>query len=149
VSQERTGVPSFPEHFQALRQQYFDPLRDKLGLTDERTSQAASSGFASVSGAAGSIRVHFESDRGLCSYLVGFSGDDHDFCSVETLADRFPRIRLMPDGQQRLSLEEQSSFLCDRWADLQVMFSPDHARETRAWRDAHAAALTRKFTRDT
>jgi hypothetical protein len=125
VSQERTGVPSFPEHFQALRQRYFDPLRDKLGLTDERTSQAASSGFASVSGATGFVRIYFESDRGLCSYLVGFSGDDHDFCSVETLAERFPRIRLMPEGQQRLSLEEQSSFLCDRWADLRLCSRPN------------------------
>jgi hypothetical protein len=142
-------VPTFPEHFQALRQQYFDPLRDKLGLTAERTSQLSSSGFASVSAAAGPVRVHFESDRGLCSFLVGFSGDERDLCSVETLAERFPRIRLLPEGHQRLSLEEQASFLCERWADLQVMFSADHARETRAWRAAQAAAYTRKFTRDT
>ena len=142
-------MPTFPEQFQGLRQQYFDPLRDKLGLTDEHTSQASSSGFASVSAASGSVRVHFEADRGLCSFLVGFSGEERDFCSVESLAERFPRIRLLPEGQQRLSLEEQASFLCDRWADLQTMFSPDHARETSAWRAAQAAAYTRKFTRDT
>jgi hypothetical protein len=149
VSLERTAVPTFPEHFQALRQQYFDPLRVELGLSAERSSQAASSGFASVSAATGSVRVHFESDRGLCSFLVGFSGDERDLCSVETLAERFPRIRLLPEGQQRLSLEEQASFLRDRWTDLQIMFSPAHARETRAWRAAQAAAYTRKFTRDT
>jgi hypothetical protein len=149
VSLERTDVPSFPESFQALRQQYFEPLREELGLTAERFSEASSSGFASISAAAGSVRVHFESDRGLCSFLVGFSGDDRDLCSVEALAERFPRIRLLPEGQQRLSLDEQASFLRDRWADLQVMFSPDHARETRAWRAAQAAAYTRKFTRDT
>ena len=142
-------MPTFPEHFQALRQQYFDPLRDKLGLAAEHNSQASSSGFASISASAGSVRVHFESDRGLCSFLVGFSGDERDLCSVESLAERFPRIRLLPEGQQRLSLEEQASFLCDRWADLQIMFSPDHARETRAWRAAQAAAYTRIFTRDT
>jgi len=142
-------VPTFPEHFQALRQQYFDPLRDKLGLTAVHTSEVSPSGFASVSAAAGSVRVHFESDRGLCSFLVGFSNDERDLCSVESLAERFPRIRLLPEGQQRLSLEEQASFLCDRWADLQIMFSPDHAKETRAWRAAQAAAYTRRFTRDT
>jgi hypothetical protein len=142
-------VPTFLEHFQSLRQQYFDPLRDKLGLTAERTSQAESSGFASISGAAGSVRIHFEFDRGLCSFLVGFSGDERDLCSVESMAERFPRVRLLPEGQQRLSLEEQMSFLSDRWGDLQTMFSPDHARETRAWREAQSAAYTRKFTRDT
>ena len=142
-------MPTFPEHFQALRQQYFDPLRDKLGLMGEHTAQASSSGFASVSAASGSVRVHFESDRGLCSFSVGFSGDERDLCSVEALAERFPRIRLLPEGQQRLSLEEQASFLCERWSTLQTMFSPDHARETRAWRAAQAAAYTRKFTRDT
>ena len=139
-------MPSFSEHFQALRQQYFDPLRIEFGLTAERSSQAESSGFASISAAAGSVRVHFESDRGLCAFLVGFSGDERDLCSVETLAERFPRIRLLPEGQQRLSLEEQSSFLRDHWTDLQVMFSAEHARETRAWRAAQAAAHTRKFT---
>jgi hypothetical protein len=142
-------VQTLSEHFQTLRQRYFEPLRERLGLTDERTSEATSFGFASVSAAGGSVRVHFESDRGLCSFLVGFSGDDRDFCSVEALAERFPRVRLLVDGQQRLSLEEQMAFLCDRWADLQIMFSPDHARETRAWRDAQSAAYTRKFTGDT
>lgn len=116
------------------------PLSDKLGLTAEHTSEASSSGFASVSAAAGSVRVHFESDRRLCSFSVGFSGDQRDLCSVETLVERFPRIRLLPEEHQRLSLEEQASFLCDRWNNLQTMFSPDHARETRAWRAAQAAA---------
>ena len=142
-------MPAFPEQFHILRQQYFDPLRDKLGLTEERSSQALSSGFASIAAAAGFVRVHFEYDRGLCSFLVGFSSDEHDFCSVETVAERFPRIRLLPEGQQRLSLDEQVAFLCDHWVDLQAMFSPDHARETRAWRTAHSAAYTSKFTRDT
>ena len=142
-------MPSFPDHFQALRQQYFEPLCDELGLTAERYSEASSAGFASVSATAGSVRIHFESDRGLCSFLVGFSGDERDLCRVEEFAERFPRIRLLPEGQQRLSLDEQAAFLRVRWADLQVMFSPDHAGETRAWRAAKAAAYTRKFTPDT
>ena len=142
-------MSTFPEQFQALREQYFDPLRNRLCLVAERSTQAASSGFATVSAAAGSVRVHFESDRGLCCFLLGFAEDERDFCSVETIAERFPRIRLLPEGQQRLSLQEQASFLCDHWDDLQVMFSPNHARETRAWRDAQAKAYTQRFTRET
>jgi hypothetical protein len=142
-------VPTFPEQFQALREQYFDPLHGRLGLGEERSTQAASSGFAVISAAVGSVRVYFEADHGLCSFSVGFADDERDLCSVLTLADRFPRIRLLSEGRQRLSLDEQVSFLCDHWADLQVMFSPSHARETRAWHTAQAKAYMQKFARDT
>jgi hypothetical protein len=142
-------VPTFLESFQELQEQYFDPLRVRLGLGAERSTQAASSGFAVISAAAGSVRVHLESDRGLCSFSVGFVDDERDLCSVETLAERFLRIRLLSEGRQRLSLDEQVSFLCDHWTDLQVMFSPSHARETRAWHTAQAKAYMQKFARDT
>jgi hypothetical protein len=144
-----SAVPTFSEEFQALRERYFDPLCVRLGLGAKRSTQAASSGFAVISAAAASVRVHFESDRGLCSFSVGFADDERDLCSVETLAERFPRIRLLSEGQQRLSLEEQVSFLCDHWTVLQVMFSPSHAGETRAWRTAQAKAYMQKFARDT
>jgi hypothetical protein len=141
-------VPTFPENCQALREQYFDPLRGRLGLGAERSSQAASSGFAVISAVADSVRVHFEYDRGLFSFFVGFADDERDLCSVQTIAERFPRIRLLSEGRQRLSLDEQVSFLCDHWTDLPVMFSPIHARETRAWRTAQAKAYMQKFARD-
>jgi hypothetical protein len=53
---------------------------------------------------------------------------------------------LISEGLQRLSLEEQASFLESRWDDLQVMFSAEHLLETRKWRSAAVAAYTKKFT---
>ena len=125
-------MTAFEESFAVLREKYFDPLREHFGLEDERSTPVAPSGFASVSAAAGSVRVHFESDRGICSFLAGFRDDERDLCSVETLAGHFPRVRVSHAGLQRLSLDEQATFLRDHWLDLQVMFSPAHADETRA-----------------
>lgn len=147
-SHEESAVVAFPDCFQALREKYFDPLQRLFGLETERSTQATSPGFASVSAAAGWVRVHFESDRGICSFLGGFADEERDLCSVETFAERFPRVRVAPGGHQRLSLDEQASFLRDHWGDLQVMFSPAHAHETRAWHAAQARAHMRKITRD-
>ena len=51
----------------------------------------------------------------------------------------------MSGGFQRLTLEEQASFIEIRWGDLQIMFSPEHLKETRRWREAAGAAFVRKL----
>jgi hypothetical protein len=35
------------------------------------------------------------------------------------------------------------------WGSSEASFSPEHIRETQAWRSAAAAAYTKQFTRDT
>src|SRR5882724_11178708 len=72
--------------------------------------------------------------RHFCAFLA-------EICAVEMMAERFPRVRLLTEGLQCLSLEEQLSFLESRWNDLQVMFSPQHLPETRKWHAADSAAF--------
>ena len=134
-----------PSSFPALREQYFDALSTTLGLG--LVAVVDGDGFAIVSAAAGYVRVFFEHDRGLCHFSVGSSTESKPLCSVEELAVRFPRIRLLPEGWQRLNLEEQRAFLESRWQDLQVMFSPEHLPETRKWRQAAATSYTKQFAR--
>jgi hypothetical protein len=122
------------QSFQALREEYFDRLCRQLGLSEETSRDGE--GFAVVSAAAGNVRVFFEHDRGLCIFGLGASGDAKPLCSVEEIARRFPRVRLVPEGLQRLSLEEQRTFVEDRWSALQTMFAPEHIGETRRWHDA-------------
>jgi hypothetical protein len=133
------------KHFRSLRETHFDGLCRKLGLIATAADIAAD--FCRVSGKAGAVQVYFECERGLCSFSVGPASDAHPLCSVEEIAERFPRVRVLGEGSQRLSLDEQCSFLQSRWNDLQVMFSTEHLPETRKWRAAAVAAYTRKFTR--
>lgn len=133
------------KHFRSLRETYFDGLCHKLGLIAAEADIAA--GFARVSGKAGAVQVYFEYERGLCSFSVGPASDARPLCSVEEMAERFPRVRVLSEGSQRLSLDQQCSFLQSRWNDLQVMFSTQHLPETRKWRAAAVAAYTRKLTR--
>ena len=125
------------------RESYFDPLCRKLDLHVENDGRYASYGFASATG--GYLRVHFEHDRGLCYLAIGAASDDEALCSVEEMAGRFPRIRAMPGGIQRIALEEQVQFLEAYWLDLQTMFSPEHLEETKRWRKAAGAAFLRKL----
>jgi hypothetical protein len=134
------------QHFKAQRLQYFDVVCDDLGLVAENAEIGR--GFASVSAASANVRIFFEHDRGLCSFAVGALSDSKPMCGVEELARRFARIRVMPEGSQRLSLEEQREFLQSKWQELQVMFSPQHLRETRKWHKASAAAYMKRFSGD-
>jgi hypothetical protein len=138
------GDDSSNQFFQAMREQYFLGLCRKLSLADE--SLVSNSKFAVASAAAGNVRVFFEHEFGLCIFGLGATADTKALCSVEELAERFPRIRLMSEGHQRLSLEEQRSFVESHWSDLQVMFSPQHIGETRKWRAAAVAELTRGYS---
>jgi hypothetical protein len=79
------------------------------------------------------VRVHFEHDRRLCYLAIGPASDERSRCSAEEVANRFPPVRAIPGGFQRLSLDEQAQFLTDHWADLQIMISPDHAPQAMRW----------------
>jgi hypothetical protein len=139
------GDDPLVQYFQTMRGQHFLGLCRKLGLSDETLE--VNPRFAVASAAAGNVRVFFEHDRGLCSFGLGAAADANSLCGVEEFAERFPRIRLTPEGTQRLNLEEQRSFIESHWSDLQVMFSPQHLAETRKWRMAAAAKVTRGYSR--
>ena len=127
-------------NFQTVRHE-FDVLCKELELGDVRVQEGLR-----ASAASGHVRLYLENDRGLCEFAVGASGDSRPLCALEDLAQRFPRVRLLPDGRQRLTLEEQCAFIRRHWADLQTMFSPEHLKETRTWQRAAAAALTKKYS---
>ena len=130
------------QDFQAMRERHYLGLCRNLGLSDQTLVSYSQFGVASA--AAGNVRVFFECEHGLCSFGIGATTDAKAMCSVEELAERFPRIRLTSEGHQRLSLEEQRSFVESHWSDLQVMFSPQHIGETRKWRAAAAAEMMRR-----
>jgi hypothetical protein len=131
-------------HFLALCSRHFDPLCQTLMLTPH--APEIGRGFARTSANSGNVRIYFEHDRGLCSFAIGALAEMQPLCTIEELSQRFPRVRLTSEGFQRLSLEEQSSFIQRRWQDLQVMFSPEHLPETRRWNAARAAAITKKYS---
>jgi hypothetical protein len=129
--------------FLEQKHKHFDLLCRNLGL--EAGLQENGDGYAIASAAAGNVRVFFEHERGLCGFAVGAFGDAKPLCSAEELALRFPRIRVLSEGHQRLDLDEQRHFIEDHWSDLQVMFSAEHIAETRAWQRAAAAAYMERL----
>ena len=130
-------------HITPLRRRHFEPLCLKLGLSLAPDNPLAEYGFASA--VSGFVRVHFEHDRGLCYLAIGSVSDERSLTSVEKIASRFPRVRAMPGGVQRLSLDEQAQFLTDHWSDLQIMFSPEHVAETKRWKKAAGDAFMKKL----
>jgi hypothetical protein len=131
--------------FRALCESYFDPLCSRLNLSVN--APEIGNGFALASATDGTVRVFFEYERGLSLFALGAHSDSKPLCSVEELAQRFPRIRLVSDGLQRLALVEQSAFVESNWSALQSMFSPEHLPETRKWRQAQVHELTKRFSR--
>jgi hypothetical protein len=127
--------------FRALREEHFDRLCRQLTLT-EMTSREGD-GFAVVSAAAGNVRVFFEHERGICIFGLGAGTDVRPLCTVDEIAQRFPRTRLMPEGLLRLSPDEQRSFVESHWPELQRMFAPEYVGETRKWHAALVAANNR------
>lgn len=138
---------SYADDFQSMRERYFLPLCQALSLAQGADERGVA--YAVTSAAAGNVRVFFECERGLYGFGVGEVMASTALCDLESLAERFPRVRVLPEGRQRLDLNEQAVFIQTHWEDLQVMFSPKHIRETKAWQDAASAAYTKKFTRDT
>jgi hypothetical protein len=131
------------ENFAKHSAQHFEPLCEALGLGER--SSVAGAGYAISSAADGSVRVFFEHDRGLCSFSVGLASDAKPFCAVDVIARRLPPVRLLHQGEQRLSLSEQAQLLRDHWAELQHMFGPALA-ETRKWLAEHHAAVTTRYS---
>ena len=130
--------------FRALCECHFDPLCNRLKLI--AAPPAIDQGFALASASDGTVRVFFEYERGLSWLGLGAHSDSKPLCSVEELAQRFPRIRIVAEGLQRLSLQEQSTFVESHWSPLRSMFSPEHLPETRKWHQARAHELTKRYS---
>ena len=130
--------------FASYRSRYFDSLCLTLGLTPSSAKYGVD--FALVSADGGHVRVFLDYERGLCVFAVGPAVDDKPLCTVEELAERFPRPRLLPHGKIRLDLTEQVSFLEANWAALQTMFSPAQLADTRNWRRAQIAEYLREIS---
>lgn len=139
--------PNYAEHFETMRRRYFLPLCRTLQLS--LVTHRVEGAYAVTSAVGGNVRILFECERGLCDFGIGEATADVALCDLDSLAERFPRVRLTSEGHQRLGLDEQAAFVEAHWQDLQVMFSAEHIRETKVWQQAGIAAHTTKFTRDT
>jgi hypothetical protein len=84
------------QNFRDFRVQYFEPLSRRLGLIARHVE--AGRGFARISGHSETVRVYFEYERGLCNFSVGAASDSAPLCSVEAMAERFPRLRILSEG---------------------------------------------------
>jgi hypothetical protein len=133
--------------FDVMRERYFAPLMETLSLSEYRSRGEVN--YAVSSAAAGNLRVFFECERDMCYFGIGEARAEGSLCGVESLAERFPRVRWMSEGHQRLSLDEQSAFIVVHWQELQTMFSLEHIQETRAWQRAAAVVHMKKYTGET
>jgi hypothetical protein len=131
------------ENFATLSAKHFEPLCEGLGLSGRNTF--AGTGYAISSAASGNVQVFFEHDRGICHFSVGLAGEAKPFCEVELIARRFPRIRLLSKGEQRLSLNEQAELLKNHWNELQHMFGPALA-DTHSWLAEVRAETTARYS---
>ena len=134
----------FLQEFLALKAQYFDVLCQRLSL--DQGSLQSGQGYAIAGASGGNVRVCFEHDRGLCFFSVGPAVDTETMCDVETLAARFPRVRILTEGAQRLSLEEQAAVLEEHWAAVQDMYSIANLPAARAWMSEVRAAVLKKYS---
>src|SRR5262245_61699030 len=137
-------VERYLQEFLALKAQYFDGLCQRLTL--DQGSLESGPGYAIARASGGNVRVYFEHDRGPCFFSVGPAVDTKPMCGVEELATRFPRVRLLAEGNQRLSLEEQATILEKHWAAIQDMYSVANLRATRAWYRKFNAAEMKKYS---
>jgi len=139
-------MSSTPEylHFVASKKRYFDPLCLALCLRPRPCE--VGDRFAIASAESQNLAAFFEHDRGLCIFSLGAATSPRPMCSVEFIAERFPRIRQLSAGEQRLSLEEQGQFLVRYWSELQAMFSPNGFAETSAWIAAKGAEETARYS---
>jgi hypothetical protein len=138
-------IEQAPQYFLAAREQFFEPLCRELSLGDVQNVIYSQFGYASA--VAGSVRVFFEYERGLTSFSLGPQGKPEPMWDVEIIAARFPRVRILAEGVQRLSLEEQSALIARHWDELQEMFDANHIAETRRWLAEASAAHMATFTK--
>ena len=129
-------------HFLDLKARFFDALCLELGVSPCVT--ASGDYFAIACADVAGMRVFFDYERGLGHFALGAATDDRPICSVDEIADRFPRVRSASAGEQRLSLEEQAALIESHLLELQAMFSPSQLPETRAWKKRRDAAYTQR-----
>lgn len=125
------GLPIDDEGLYAAKARYFDPLCRKLRLWVESIDVSPRCG--AVTAVDDDLRLVLEHERGLINFCVEpVSGAVRRVC-VDWLSERFPRIRLLPFGGQRLTLGEQCAFLESRWPELREMYRGPALEETRRW----------------
>jgi hypothetical protein len=115
--------------FEDAKRRYFDPLREDLGLTE--THFEVSPRWGEAIAADDILQLRLEHDRGLRFFSVQSAMDSSRTFPVDELAKLFPRVRAMPFGDQRLTLEEQTRFLRERWPELRQMLSLGEIDPTR------------------
>jgi hypothetical protein len=125
------------DNFSNQRARYFVPMIEALGLHESRGEEHEMFGFAEAAGS--NILVRFAHDRGLCEFSVSSMSDPSRHWSAAIVATLFPRVRLMPGGEQRLSLAEQAQLLQTRWAELEQLFAPAQLSATLAKLQAEVA----------
>lgn len=118
------------ENFNNQRVEYFAPMIEALGLRETRGEEQEMFGFTEAVGS--NIAVRFKHDRGLCEFSIGAISDPSRRWGVSVVAGLFPRIRLIPGGEQRLSLTEQAQLLQTRWTELEQLFAPEQLPATLA-----------------
>lgn len=137
---------SYETYIQPLRSGIFDPLCRDLGLKVRANAAHSEIGYRAA--AAEDLCVWFEHDRGLAYLAVGAASEPESLCPVDLIAQRFPRIRALPEGIQRLTLSEQADFVRTNWKALMEMFAPAQYPSTLAWRDDLSRAFTARMARD-
>jgi hypothetical protein len=118
------------EAFAEAERVYMEPLVRDLRLQTV-LRHASLPNWIAQDWSAGSVIVRLEYERGLIACSVASVVEPDRFWAVETVAELFPRIRLMPGGFQRLSLREQADFLLNHLQELQQLFTRDHYPSTR------------------
>ncbi len=111
------------DNFKRLRVHYFDPLIEAIGLECVGSKTNEMYGFVEAAGM--NVRVRFEHDRGLSKFAIAAVADPARHWGASIVAVLFPRIRVMPGGEQRLTLDEQAQLLRTKWPELERFFAED------------------------
>src|SRR5258706_5731155 len=69
----------------------------------------------------GNLTVRFENDRGALQLFIS-PAHAQRYWAIDAVACLFERVRLLSEGNQRLTLEEQFQLLRDHWTELQSSF---------------------------
>ena len=126
-----TAPVSPAEAFANAERTYIKPLVADLHLLAAGRHESLPAWLAQ-DWSARNVFVRLEYERGLISCAVASVAEADRFWEVELVAELFPRIRLMPGGVQRLTIEEQAQFLLKHMPDLQRLFAPENYPATRA-----------------
>ncbi len=109
------------DKFRELRAAHLDPVVTALGLCVGNVEEYEMHGFAEA--VSENVCVRFEHDRGLCEFALSSTANSNRMWSISIVASLFPRVRLLPDGEQRLTLTEQRQLIQSHWVELQSLFA--------------------------